>query len=111
MAAQSAKETAPKVSVPMASRQYYLAHRRAIEGAVAVAVKSIMETEPEDPIAGLALHFAQSRSSSVAMEAAAAPSTSETSSLRRAIALNSKSSPFGSMRSRWRASTRPAARR
>ena len=58
---------APTVSVPMASRPYYLTHRRSIESAIADAVKSIMDTEPLDPIAGLALHFAR-RSSTMQPE-------------------------------------------
>ena len=51
------RRPAPTVSVPLASRPYYRAHRRTIEQAVAAAVKSIMESEPEDPVAGLAVHF------------------------------------------------------
>ena len=47
------------VSVPLASRPYYRTHRRNIETAVAAAVKTVMEEEPEDPIAGLASHFAR----------------------------------------------------
>ena len=47
------------VSVPLASRPYYRTHRRDIETAVAAAVKTVMEEEPEDPIAGLASHFAR----------------------------------------------------
>ena len=69
-----APSTAPRFTVPVASQPYYRAQRRAIEQALAAAVESVMLTQPADPIAGLAAHFARSQPTVPTTESAGASS-------------------------------------